>query len=51
MNCPERLVISISWVGFLGVAVAVTVYLVIRLLRRRRPGELEGIKKKLRELK
>jgi hypothetical protein len=51
VSCPERMVISVSWVGFLAVAVLVCAYLVLRSWRRRREAiGLGELKKKLRSL-
>jgi len=51
IECPERLVISVSWAGFLVVAVLIVIYTIVRLLRRRGSGEFSGIRRKLKELR
>ena len=50
VNCPERTILSVSWVFFLGIGLALAGYLILRSWRRRRPEGLERLKKKLREL-
>lgn len=52
VNCPERTIVSVGWMGFLGFSLLVIGYLVFRFLRRKRKIEtLEELKKKLREIK
>ena len=51
VSCPERVIVSISWVGFMGIAIAIIIYLVIRTWRKKRSGELDEIKSKLRKLR
>jgi hypothetical protein len=52
VSCPERTIVSLSWMGFLGFALVAIGYLVFRFLRRKRRIEnLEVLKKKLRKLK
>jgi hypothetical protein len=50
VNCPERTFVSLSWIVFLALALAVIGYLLFRSWRRRRPEGLEALKKKLRDL-
>lgn len=50
VNCPERMIISVSWVGFLGVAVAIIIYLIIRTIRRRH-GEMRELRKRIAGLR
>jgi hypothetical protein len=51
VNCPERTIISVSWAGFLAIALVVTVYLLFRSWRRRKPESITALRKKLRELR
>ena len=51
VNCPERSIVSVSWTVFLGVALVLTGYLLLRSLRRRKEEGLGPLKKKLRELR
>ncbi len=51
INCPERMLVTVSWLGFMGVAVAIIAFLLIRAWKRKRSGEFDEIKKRLRELK
>ena len=51
VDCPERQILSVSWVGFLGIAVSVVAYLVYRHFRKKEIKEIEVLKKKLRELR
>lgn len=52
VNCPERTIVSVSWIGFLGGALVVVIYLVIRARRRKRDElGISTLKKKLRDLR
>jgi hypothetical protein len=52
INCPERTIVSVSWVGFAVLSVAISGFLVIRAWRRKRhPDEMRNLKKKLKDLK
>jgi hypothetical protein len=50
IDCPERDIMSVSWLIFLGAAVAITAYLVFRIRRKKDEAGIEGLKKKLRSL-
>jgi hypothetical protein len=51
VDCPSRLAISVSWIGFLVVAVALIIYSIIRLVRKKRAGELDDVRNRLREFR
>lgn len=52
INCPERTIVSVSWVGFAVLSVAISMFLIIRAWRRKRhPDEMRHLKKKLNDLK
>jgi hypothetical protein len=50
IDCPERDIISVSWLIFLGAAFAITAYLFFRIRRKKDEAGIEGLKKKLRSL-
>ncbi len=51
VNCPERTIVSLSWMVFLAVALAAIGYLLFRFWRRKRPEGIGELKRKLRELR
>jgi hypothetical protein len=50
VNCPERIIVSVSWLGFLGLAIVVIAYLVFRFLKKRGETGMDALRKRLREL-
>ncbi len=50
IECPERDIMSVSWLFFLGAAAVIIIYLVLRTRRKRDESGIEGLKKKLRNL-
>lgn len=50
VDCPERTIVSVSWMGFLGLAVVITAYLLFRFLKRRRETEMDSLRRRLREM-
>jgi hypothetical protein len=50
IDCPGRDIMSVNWIIFLGIAVAITAYLVFRTRRKRDEAGIESLKRKLRSL-